>query len=149
MHHQKVPNDLVVEIISRLSLKFAVQCKVLSKNLNIRISDPKFCKTLSKNQKISTLINSSQSWLSENLHKISINSTSKAASHFETTLPVNLNVLAICKGLILLDFYELTNYCVFNPITGAHQLIPYPDPKQCHWGAIAPAFAVDYPTSDQ
>ncbi|KAG5617638.1 hypothetical protein H5410_017462 [Solanum commersonii] len=69
MHHQKVPNDLVVKIISHLPLKFAVQCKVVSKNLNISISDPKFCKTLSQNQKISTLINSSQSQLSENLHK--------------------------------------------------------------------------------
>lgn len=149
MHHQIVPNDLVEKIISYLPLKFAVQCKVISKNLNIWISDPEFRKTLSQNQKICTLINSSRSRLFESLHKISINSSSITASHFETTLPVNLNVLAISEGLILLDFCELMKYCVFNPITGAHQLIPYPDPEQCYWEAIAPAFAVDYPTSDR
>ncbi|XP_075103786.1 putative F-box protein At1g20795 [Nicotiana tabacum] len=140
--------DLVVEIISHLPLKFAIQCKVLCKNFNTRISDPKFSQTwLFQHQKIISILIYSSDRVSKNFHKISINSI--RANHYKTTLPVQVEVLASCKGLLLLNFHQVRSFCVFNPITGAHQLIPHPKSKKYKHTIGDTGFVVDYPTSDQ
>ncbi|KAF3658180.1 hypothetical protein FXO38_13345 [Capsicum annuum] len=149
MHDQKMTmlDDLVVKIISYLPLKFVIQCKVLNKDFYARISGPKFLQTLSQRQKISTLISSLNRSVSETIHKISLNSV-PASHYFETTtLPVRINILAISKGLVLIDFNESKNFCILNPITGAHHLIRYPD-RASYCRLSVPGFIVDYPTSD-
>ncbi|KAJ8536665.1 hypothetical protein K7X08_035066 [Anisodus acutangulus] len=63
-------------------------------------------------------------------------------------LPDDVEILALCKGLILFDFDEIKVYCVFNPITGAHQLIPYPEPTTFRMIGY-PGLAVEYSSSNQ
>ncbi|XP_016453269.1 F-box protein At1g20360-like [Nicotiana tabacum] len=142
-------DDLVVEIISYLPLKLAVRCKILSKNFNSWISDPKFSQTLLQHQKMSTLLLYSSSDLSSQyFHKMFINPI--VTTEYKTTLPVTVKVVASSKGLLLLDFGEVVGFCVFNPLTGAHQLIPYPKPRKDYRTRIGNAcLAVDYPTCDQ
>ncbi|MCD7452944.1 hypothetical protein HAX54_018913 [Datura stramonium] len=65
------------------------------------------------------------------------------------TLPVKVMILASSKGLIPIDFYELMNYCVFNPITRAPQLIQHPNRSECYYRIGDRGLAVDYLTSDQ
>ncbi|XP_059291671.1 uncharacterized protein LOC132045149 [Lycium ferocissimum] len=52
------------------------------------------------------------------------------------------------QGSDSFDFDEIKVYCVFNPITGAHQLIPYPEPTTFMIFGN-PGLAVDYSSSDQ
>ncbi|XP_019266056.1 PREDICTED: putative F-box/kelch-repeat protein At1g20790 [Nicotiana attenuata] len=85
---------------------------------------------------------------SQHFHKIFINPI--VTTEYKTTLPVNVEVVASSKGLLLLDFGEVVGFCVSNPLTGAHQLIPYPKPTKDYRTRIGNAcLAVDYPISDQ
>ncbi|KAJ8554069.1 hypothetical protein K7X08_024747 [Anisodus acutangulus] len=135
---QSLPDDLLVEIITRLPLKFAVQGKVLNKNLNGRISDPKFSTQL--------ICTSRSMGLFQNFHKISLNPIPTIGC--EMNLPYDIELLDSCKGLILFDFEAIKSYCVFNPITRAHQLIPYREPTTFMM-ISDPGLAVDYPSSNQ
>ncbi|KAJ8554099.1 hypothetical protein K7X08_024777 [Anisodus acutangulus] len=135
---QSLPDDLLVEIITRLPLKFAVQGKVLNKNLNGRISDPKFSTQL--------ICTSRSMGLFQNFHKISLNPIPTIGC--EMNLPYDIELLDSCKGLILFDFEAIKSYCVFNPITRAHQLIPYREPTTFMM-ISDPGIAVDYPSSNQ
>ncbi|KAJ8554094.1 hypothetical protein K7X08_024772 [Anisodus acutangulus] len=135
---QSLPDDLLVEIITRLPLKFAVQGKVLNKNLNGRISDPKFSTQI--------ICTSRSMGLFQNFHKISLNPIPTIGC--EMNLPYDIELLDSCKGLILFDFEAIKSYCVFNPITRAHQLIPYREPTTFMM-ISNPGLAVDYPSSNQ
>ncbi|KAH0740508.1 hypothetical protein KY290_033551 [Solanum tuberosum] len=142
-------DDLVAEIISYLPLKLAIQCKVISKNFNRWISDPKFCKTLFQHQKLSTLVlaykvNGETSGLQKYFKNLSI-PTIDGPFHTE---PFGFRIVAESKGLLLLVFSRLGLFCIFNPITGAHQFIPYPDHYRRRVIDHARLF-VDYPASDQ
>ncbi|XP_059306240.1 uncharacterized protein LOC132057630 [Lycium ferocissimum] len=141
-------DDLIVgEIVSRLPLKFAVQCKIVSKNFNRCISDPKFSQTLlQREMDCSTQLIYTSNGSMRKFHKISLNHI--PTTQRKTTLPDDVEVLASCKGLILLDFEETKVYCIFNPITGTHQLIPYPEPTTFMMIGF-PGLAVDYSSSDQ
>ncbi|XP_055826204.1 putative F-box/kelch-repeat protein At1g20790 [Solanum dulcamara] len=154
-------DDILWEIISRLPLKFVVQCKLLSKNINSMISHPEFAQNLYQRHKdISTqLIYSINDWrLFRQFHKISLN----PITQYVTTLCYDIDILASCNGLnlfdieilascnglILFDFEKIRRYCVFNPTTGEHQLIPYPMSSFAH-DLERTGLAVDYPNSDQ
>ncbi|XP_059306200.1 uncharacterized protein LOC132057588 [Lycium ferocissimum] len=63
--------------------------------------------------------------VSKQLHKISINPPNPI-THCEITLPVNVSILASCKGLLLI-YFDKVGFCVFNPITGAYRLISDPE----------------------
>ncbi|XP_060210972.1 F-box protein At1g20360-like [Lycium barbarum] len=144
----KLNDDLVVEIISHLPLKLAIQCKLISKNFNRWISNPKFSQTLFQHdQKVWTLAFASTSHgVSRDFQKIFRNLIIPNIHH-QTSL-FRFSVVAACKGLLLLVFHEVGTFCVFNPITRAHQLIPYP--KHYEHKRIGDAgLFVDYPTSDQ
>nr|XP_016500213.1 PREDICTED: putative F-box/kelch-repeat protein At1g20790 [Nicotiana tabacum] len=142
-------DDLVVEIISYLPLKLAVQCKVLSKNFNTRISDLKFSQIWFPHQKISSTLFVYHSYGPNRVHKISINPPFPTTHSEMFLLPDHSSVLASCRGLLLLVFLKFRNFCVFNPITGAHQLISYPKPIHEFMKFRGIGLAVDYPTSDQ
>ncbi|KAJ8554092.1 hypothetical protein K7X08_024770 [Anisodus acutangulus] len=141
----ELQDDLIVrDIISRLPLKFVVQCKVVSKNFNSCISDPKFSQTLlQREMDCSTQLIYTLNGLRK-FHKISLNPIPTTC---KMTLPDDVELLASCKGLILFDFDEIKVYSVFNPITGAHQLIPYLPTTFMMIGY--PGLAVDYSSSDQ
>lgn len=62
------------------------------------------------------------------------------------TLPGDIVLLAICNGMFPYDFDEIMIYHIFNPITGAYQLIPYPESTDV-FGYVG--LAVDYPNSNQ
>ena len=75
--------------------------------------------------------------------KISLNPITQSV----TTLCYGVEILASCDGLLLLEFERIRCYCVFNPLTGEHQLIPYPNSPRHELKKIV--LAVDYPTSNQ
>ncbi|XP_055826205.1 putative F-box protein At1g33530 [Solanum dulcamara] len=142
----EMPDAMVMEIISRLPLKFVVQCKLLSKNIKGMISHPEFSKTLFQRQKDTSsqliyLVNDGR--LFRQFPKISLNPISQSV----TTLSYDLEILASCNGLILFDFERIRRYCVFNPTTGEHQLIPYTESPRNDLEKTG--LAVDYPNSDQ
>ena len=49
-----ISDAMVIEIISRLPLRFVFQCKILSKNFKGMISHPEFSKTLFHRQKVTS-----------------------------------------------------------------------------------------------
>ncbi|WMV45540.1 hypothetical protein MTR67_038925 [Solanum verrucosum] len=69
------------------------------------------------------------------------------------TSPLDVSVLASCKGLLFLDFHQVRAFCIFNPTTVAHQLIPYPEPinyfKIIESEDGGEGLLVDYPNSGQ
>ncbi|PHT61777.1 Protein REVEILLE 1 [Capsicum annuum] len=137
---------LVWEIISRLPLKLAVQCKVLNKDIKGRISDPEFLRTWFRRQEDpSTELIYTLNGRHRSLHKITLHPIPN--TQIETPLSCDIEILASCNGLILIDFDRVTKYCVFNPLTGEHQLIPYPLMPSNRLHSMG--FAVDYPDSDQ
>ncbi|KAM3381451.1 putative F-box/kelch-repeat protein [Capsicum galapagoense] len=138
---------LVGEIISRLPLKLAVQCKVLNKNIKCIISDPGFFQTWFQRQEnpSTELIYRVKAANDTTLHKVTLHPI--PITQIETIFSYDNEILASCNGLILFDFGLVTKYCVFNPLTGEHQLIPYPLPTTYRLNKMG--FAVDYPNSDQ
>ncbi|XP_047264660.1 putative F-box/kelch-repeat protein At1g20940 [Capsicum annuum] len=138
---------LVGEIISRLPLKLAVQCKVLNKNIKCLISDPGFFQTWFQLQEnpSTELIYRVKAANDTTLHKVTLHPI--PITQIETIFSYDNEILASCNGLILFDFGLVTKYCVFNPLTGEHQLIPYPLPTTYRLNKMG--FAVDYPNSDQ
>ncbi|XP_016566824.1 putative F-box/kelch-repeat protein At1g20790 [Capsicum annuum] len=138
---------LVWEIISRLPLKEAVRCKVLNKDIKARISDPQFFQTWFQRQEHpSTELIYTVNAVRRTLHKITLHNPLPIAQ-IETPFSFDIEILASCNGLILFDFEQVTKYCVFNPLTGEHQLIPYPLPTTDKLHSMG--FAVDYLNSDQ
>ncbi|MCD7472598.1 hypothetical protein HAX54_013875 [Datura stramonium] len=140
-----------MEIISHLPLKLAVQCKVVSKNLNHWISDAKFSHTLFQHQKVNTLFFSSggASVIRRELQRIFRNGRLIVPTiQHQTTSHPRFRVISVCNGLLLLDFIELGTFCVFNPVTGSHQLILYPQHYR-HMRCGQAGLFVDYPVSDQ
>ncbi|XP_069145702.1 putative F-box/kelch-repeat protein At1g20790 [Solanum lycopersicum] len=142
----EMPDAMVMEIISRLPLRFVFQCKILSKNFKGMISHPEFSKTLFHRQKVTSsqliyLIHDGR--LLREFLKISLNPITQSV----TTLCYGVEILASCDGLLLLEFERIRCYCVFNPLTGEHQLIPYPNSPRHELKKIG--LAVDYLTSNQ
>ncbi|XP_060202879.1 F-box protein At1g20360-like [Lycium barbarum] len=155
--------DLIMDIIiSRLPLKLAVQCKVLSKSFNNKLCEPSVTQSFAsrwfQDQNISKLViysspsPPSQSWykISNYFRKVSSNNPSHPRGEISTTSRLNVSLLASCKGLLLLEYHQFKTFCIFNPITGVHQLIPYPKPRiyfstRCGGAGLA----VDHPTSSR
>ncbi|PHU23512.1 hypothetical protein BC332_08619 [Capsicum chinense] len=118
---------LVGEIIARLPLKQAIQCKVLNKYLDFKISDSEFSQILLNRQKDGSLeLLYSVNGPPKTLHKTSL----KPINQWQTAFSDDIEILSSCNGLILFDFEIAKRFCVFNPITGLHQLIPYPLPSK-------------------
>ncbi|XP_047260009.1 uncharacterized protein LOC124892875, partial [Capsicum annuum] len=135
---------LVGEIIARLPLKQAIQCKVLNKYLDFKISDSEFSQILLNLQNDGSLeLLYSVNGPPKTLHKISL----KPINQWQTAFSDDIEILSSCNGLILFDFERAKRFCVFNPITGLHQLIPYPLPSSQLIGNIG--LAVDYPNPNQ
>lgn len=135
---------LVGEIIARLPLKQAIQCKVLNKYLDFKISDSEFSQILLNFQNDGSLeLLYSVNGPPKTLHKISL----KPINQWQTAFSDDIEILSSCNGLILFDFERAKRFCVFNPITGLHQLIPYPLPSSQLIGNIG--LAVDYPNPNQ
>lgn len=76
-------------------------------------------------------------------HKISLD----PITQLMTILPHEVEILGSCNGLVLIEFERVRRFCVFNPITRDHQLIPYPEAPA--YGAERIVLAVDCPNSDQ
>ncbi|VFQ97479.1 unnamed protein product [Cuscuta campestris] len=148
----KLDDDLVAEIISRLPFKLAIQCKLISKRFNSWISNPKFSQTLFQHdRKVWTLALPPTSFdVSRDLQKIFrdlIIIPHRLVQSKETCALYSVFVLAVCRGLLLLVFPGVGMFCVFNPITRAHQLIPYRGHYSLERLGDAGLF-VDYPASD-
>ncbi|XP_049396662.1 uncharacterized protein LOC125860696 [Solanum stenotomum] len=142
----EIPDDIFMDIISRWPLKFVVQCKILSKNFKGRISHPEFSKILFQCQKVTStqliyLVHDGR--LIRQFPKISFNPITQSV----TTLCFGVEILGSCNGLILFEFERIRCYCVFNPLTGEHQLIPYPNSPRNELKKTG--LVVDYPNSDQ
>ncbi|XP_009777611.1 putative F-box/kelch-repeat protein At1g20940 [Nicotiana sylvestris] len=147
--------DLVLDIISRLPVKLALQCRVLSKSFNNKLCEPNVCQSYAsrwfQDQNISKLLIYSSSSLSSSRYEIS-NFFCKvyvnpSRDEISTISPLNVSVLSSCKGLLLLEFHQLKTFCIFNPITGMHQLIPYPELRNyfsTRGGGVG--LVVDHPT---
>ncbi|KAH0702777.1 hypothetical protein KY285_017055 [Solanum tuberosum] len=139
--------DILGEIISRLPLKFVVQCKLLSKNFNRMISHLEFAQILFQRHKDTSTQLIYSNYDERLFSKFSLNPITRSV----TISSYDSGILDICNGLILFEF-ELTMppsrcCCVFNPITGAHQLIPFP--KSPEFELETTGLTVDYPNSDQ
>ncbi|KAH0686487.1 hypothetical protein KY284_017040 [Solanum tuberosum] len=142
----EMPDDIFMDIISRWPLKFVVQCKILSKNFKGRISHPEFSKILFQRQKVTStqliyLVHDGR--LIRQFPKISFNPITQSV----TTLCFGVEILGSCNGLILFEFERIRCYCVFNPLTGEHQLIPYLNSPRNELKKTG--LVVDYPNSDQ
>ncbi|KAH0689916.1 hypothetical protein KY289_017274 [Solanum tuberosum] len=142
----EMPDDIFMDIISRWPLKFVVQCKILSKNFKGRISHPEFSKILFQCQKVTStqliyLVHDGR--LIRQFPKISFNPITQSVM----TLCFGIEILGSCNGLILFEFERIRCYCVFNPLTGEHQLIPYPNSPRNELKKTG--LVVDYPNSDQ
>ncbi|KAK4717750.1 hypothetical protein R3W88_016088 [Solanum pinnatisectum] len=99
-------DDMVEKIISHMPLKFAIQCKVLSKKYEGRISDPNFSKVLFQNQQnYSAELIYSSNFLSTSFYKISL--IPSAIIQCSIYLSDDVDLLTSCNGLILLDFDEI------------------------------------------
>ncbi|KAL7244638.1 hypothetical protein ACSBR2_000085 [Camellia fascicularis] len=126
-----IVDDLVLEIISYLPLKFAVQCKVLNKNFNALISDHHFAAKhtiQSPSRNFTTLFHCSYIY-PKIFYNILLNPPPHHAVNLpgrSVTLPLIVPILASSNGLLLLQFSNADVYCVCNPITMAYQLISYP-----------------------
>ncbi|KAK4735045.1 hypothetical protein R3W88_009306 [Solanum pinnatisectum] len=138
---------LLGKVIPSLPLKFVVQCKLLSKYLKRMISHPDFARTLYRSHKETStqLIYSINGIANRTFYKISVNPTITLTQSV-LTLPYEVEIFASCNGLILFRFEQFSRYCVFNPVTGDHQLIPYPESANMF---ESKGLAVDYPVSDQ
>ncbi|KAL3505512.1 hypothetical protein ACH5RR_035353 [Cinchona calisaya] len=122
-----LPEELILEIVSRLPLKYAVQCKCLNKNMNKFISDPNFAIHHTLRNHGTTLLHCA-SFRAQLFGKISLDP------------PHTVNYLGLGKGIkesvvspilispstgrIVIQFLDTNFYCVFNPITGAYRRIP-------------------------
>nr|AAU90336.1 F-box protein interaction domain containing protein [Solanum demissum] len=142
----EMPDDIFMDIISRWPLKFVVQCKILSKNFKGRISHPEFSKILFQCQKVTStqliyLVHDGR--LIRQFPKISFNPITQSV----TTLCFGIEILGSCNGLILFEFERIRCYCIFNPLTEEHQLIPYPNSPRNELKKTG--LVVDYPNSDQ
>ncbi|WMV21158.1 hypothetical protein MTR67_014543 [Solanum verrucosum] len=138
---------LLGKVIPSLPLKFVVQCKLLSKYLKRMISHPDFARTLYQSHKETStqLIYSINGIANRTFYKISVNPT-VTLTRSVLTLPYEVEIFASCNGLILFRFEQFSRYCVFNPVTEDHQLIPYPESATMF---ESKGLAVDYPVSDQ
>ena len=88
------------------------------------IYHPEFSETLFHRQKVTSsqliyLIHDGR--MLREFPKISLNPITQSV----TTLCYGIEILASCDGLLLLEFERIRCYCVFNPLNGEHQLIPY------------------------
>ncbi|XP_049349329.1 putative F-box protein At1g33530 [Solanum verrucosum] len=142
----EMPDDIFMDIISRCPLRFVVQCKILSKNFKGRISHPEFSKILFQCQKVTStqliyLVHDGR--LIKQFPKISFNPITQSVM----TLCFGIEILGSCNGLIFFEFERIRCYCVFNPLTGEHQLIPYPNSPRNELKKTG--LVVDYPNSDQ
>ncbi|XP_010317562.1 uncharacterized protein [Solanum lycopersicum] len=139
--------DVFGEIFSRLPLNCVVQCKLLNQNFKSMISNSEFAQLLlqrHKNTSTQLIYTEYGEGARRRFNKISLN----PITQFESSTPDYMNILASCNGLILIDFHLVSRYCVFNPVTGEHQLIPYPmAPYPNGRGKIS--LAVDYPNPNQ
>ncbi|KAG5617833.1 hypothetical protein H5410_017657, partial [Solanum commersonii] len=146
-NNEKRDVDALRENISRMPLKEVVQYKLLSKEVRDMIShDAEFAQILFKRHKDSStqlIYTVYDGWSVRNsFYKISLNPITQSVS----TLPDEIEILASCNGLILIDFERVRRYCVFNPMTGEHQLIAYPNALPNNIESIG--LAVEYPKAD-
>lgn len=79
---------------------------------------------------------------------LSITKTTTIDGPFHTK-PFGFRIVAESKGLLLLIFSRLGLLCILNPISGTHQLIPYPDHYRRGRVIDHACLFVDYPASDQ
>ncbi|XP_049359333.1 putative F-box/kelch-repeat protein At1g20790 [Solanum verrucosum] len=146
-NNEKRDVDALREKISRMPLKEVVQYKLLSKEVRDMIShDAEFAQILFKRHKDTStqlIYTVYDGWSVRNsFYKISLNLITQSVS----TLPEEIEILASCNGLILIDFERVRRYCVFNPMTGEHQLIAYPNASPNNIESIG--LAVEYPKAD-
>ncbi|KAF3658181.1 hypothetical protein FXO38_13346 [Capsicum annuum] len=157
--------DIVVDIISRLPVRLAVQCKVLSNSFNNKLCEPNISQSFAsrwfRDQNITNLLICSSSLPSPSpspspdeifnfFRKVASNNPWLRRGQISRTSSLNVSLLASCKGLLLLEFHQFKTFCIFNPVTGLHQLIPYPEPK--HYFSTMDAgvgLAVDHPNSNR
>lgn len=115
--------DVLRDVIALLPLKEIVQNKLLSKNVSDMVShDVQFARILFNRYKNSatSLIYTVYNGLDRlQFYKISFN----PITQIESILPDDIELMASCNGLILIEFENIRCYCVFNPVTGEHQLV--------------------------
>ncbi|KAK4735047.1 hypothetical protein R3W88_009308 [Solanum pinnatisectum] len=128
--------DALREIISRMPLKLVVQYKILSREVRDTIShDAEFAQILFKRHKDSStqlIYTVYDGWsVRKSVYKISLNPITQSVS----TLPDEIEILASCNGLILIDFERV------RP-----SLIAYPNASPNNIESIG--LAVEYPKAD-
>ncbi|KAH0702776.1 hypothetical protein KY290_018091 [Solanum tuberosum] len=146
-NNEKRGLDALREKISLLPLKVVVQSKLLSKDVRDMIShDAEFAQLLfnrhkdSSTQLIYTVFDGAER---NRFFKISLNPITQS----ESSLPEEIEILASCNGLILIEFERVRCYCVFNPMTEEHQLVSYPDSSPNNIEDVG--LAVEYPNADR
>ncbi|KAL8030416.1 hypothetical protein ABFX02_14G284900 [Erythranthe guttata] len=117
----KLSDDLILRIISRLPLKSAVRCKLLSKNYNVIISTAKFGRLHALRSSNPTVF-----------HCPAVNSRSftridplSGSDPISTALPIGISILASCNGVLLARIDCYNEYHVLNPITGGATVIDH------------------------
>ncbi|XP_027770932.1 LOW QUALITY PROTEIN: putative F-box/kelch-repeat protein At1g20790 [Solanum pennellii] len=139
--------DALRDVIAILPLKEIVQNKLLSKNVSDMVShDVQFARILFNRYKDSStsLIYTVYNGLDRlQFYKISFN----PITQIESILPDDIELMASCNGLILIEFENIRCYCVFNPVTGEHQLVTYPNSSPNNIEDVG--LAVEYPNADR
>ncbi|KAH0689942.1 hypothetical protein KY289_017300 [Solanum tuberosum] len=152
--------DIVVDIISRLPVKLAVQCKVLSKSFNNKLCEPNISQSFAsrwfRDQNITNLLIYWTPSPTQSSYEISNYSCKFFCSNPRLRLgyerrssSLNVSLLTSCKGLLLLEFHKFKTFCIFNPITKVHQLISYPEPTN-YFSTVGggAGLAIDHPTTN-
>lgn len=131
--------DLVMDIISRLPVKLAIQCKILSKSINNKLCEPKVM--LYSGFKMKIFLNKSST---HHRHQSTIYQKFSVMSQYEgLQYPLTCQFWPLARVSFFLNFMKPG----FNPTTGAHQLIPYPEPRKKIIEGCGEGLVVDYPNS--
>ncbi|KAL8466232.1 hypothetical protein ACS0TY_035372 [Phlomoides rotata] len=117
----ELEEDMILEIVVRLPLKYAIRCMVLNKNLFRLISQQK--KSL-----VSSAYPDIEGSIFSRYDAVAFKRMTRGSSKISMrTIPKRYDenpiILDSCNGVLLLYFYEQSQSCVFNPITGGIMLV--------------------------
>lgn len=125
-----LPNDVVIDILSRLPVKSLLRFQLVSKPWLSLISSPDFA-TLqydaSKNrpQKILILNHSLPQSLDSSATTFDYQNASTPLDFpFKKPYDTNVHVIGSCHGLVCVAFGNYEDIVIWNPSTGAHRKLP-------------------------